>query len=282
MRLSPHVAVVCVLAACSGGGRTPRDAGPIGDAEAPEDASERAVLEPVTEHDVVQRDCRSTRLAPTWWLQPTPLDQCPFGASSNCGTACVTAADCVAEPFGRCVAAPRGRCEYVAGQSTRRPCMEDHECTLASGGRCVRAYRSERSYCQYDEARFNQDDSCALSSDCKLADQGVCVHELTRTFCDYQGCLSDDDCGPGAACLCDQARHHCVPANCREDADCQPGHRCRPSQQVLGSTDGLYCTTDDDPCERDADCARQGEGRVCAYDSRAGRWDCLEQQVVGP
>ena len=127
--------------------------------------------------------------------------------------------------------------------------------------------------------------ACAASSDCTAGLDGSCNNVFGVCTCIYDACLTDDDCGPGAACACDGystgggagssgtfSPIACVPSNCRLDSDCGPGGFCSPSVSGrCGTTAGFYCHTSHDECGDDSDCVAP-DG--CLYSPEVGHWIC--------
>jgi hypothetical protein len=122
---------------------------------------------------------------------------------------------------------------------------------------------------------------CTDDSQCKAARNGRCIGFVGPwdCACSYDACLTDDDCGPGGVCLCDGRGNHCVQAKCSTDADCGPGSLCKPPTWIFdcsygsGVFLGYACTTPNDACIDDRDCAGG-----CVFVPGEGRWAC--RQVV--
>lgn len=122
---------------------------------------------------------------------------------------------------------------------------------------------------------------CTSADECKAGAYGQCVQDSGQIGpfcrCDYS-CRTDADCGSDQACVCggafnEGARARCVTAQCRTDAECSSG-TCGLSTYNNGcqTRTVLACRGDGDACKSDADCR---DGRTCAFDPQAGRWDCL-------
>jgi hypothetical protein len=109
-------------------------------------------------------------------------------------------------------------------------------------------------------------------------DNGRCAFGMIGSYCSYDECFTDDDCGAGRLCSCDggyeSGANVCVEAECRVNADCLSG-RCSPSYGCLlgGGPVGWYCRTTDDRCAADDDCTASPGGR-CAFSVLMRRWDC--------
>lgn len=106
-------------------------------------------------------------------------------------------------------------------------------------------------------------DDCARDSDCSEKPYGYCLLSAPdfTTFCFY-GCRSDSDCGAGSVCVCGNPPR-CAPATCRSDVDCGEGLRCQVYDKSGGcDSPALACTSADDTCSSDTDCAPGG----CEHD----------------
>lgn len=104
--------------------------------------------------------------------------------------------------------------------------------------------------------------SCSTDEDCAEQANGFCDTGFDGgCFCHY-GCETDADCDAGNACLCGEPVGVCVPANCQTDADCADEGLCALYQtdRECGIGTGLACTTSEDECLLDSDCA---EGTIC-------------------
>jgi hypothetical protein len=140
---------------------------------------------------------------------------------------------------------------------------------------------------------------CAVDSDCTGGNDGVCLCApdlvpppsgsgpgtlYTETFCSYDQCFVDSDCGQRVPCDCrdpgiDGTPNVCLSAsNCAVDSDCGPPGFCSPSA-VLGQTPdvGFFCHTENDTCVDDSDCPVPGGPFVeaCRFDTAGAIWHCF-------
>ena len=143
------------------------------------------------------------------------------------GIECMGPWDCEPRPFARCVGFTNMHCVYPgpdAGTSSRMTwCMTDAECLQAPGGRCMRVVT--HSTCQY-EAQCETDADCgeAERCACSISSDLVCVPAQCRQDADCaagERCRRDYVCGyPFGGFFCTSAQDEC-----RDDAECAPG-RC--------------------------------------------------------
>jgi len=159
---------------------------------------------------------------------------------------------------------------------------------------------------------------CSKDSDCTAGLNGRCGNSgggPAGTFCSYDQCFSDSQCGDGGT-VCDcrpssasNAPNYCLASgNCLVDSDCGPGGYCSPSgiacscfgPETSPPTDcgagvctmngkvvpcecsntcgsGYYCHTQCDACVDDSDC---DGGASCNYDLFSKHWVCAP--CVGP
>jgi len=132
--------------------------------------------------------------------------------------------------------------------------------------------------------------TCAADTDCTEGDNGRCVQALGQpTFCSYDQCAKDDDCGAASLCECRNPAQYnangCFHGNCRLDADCGSGGYCSPSAVTLSPncTDGIpigsvgyFCHTPDDECIDADDCATSGSSGGCFFNVDEVRFTCLK------
>ncbi len=143
---------------------------------------------------------------------------------------------------------------------------------------------------------------CARDSDCTAGQDGVCLCApdlvppasgtgpgvlYTETFCSYDECFVDSDCGAHVPCECrDQgiagSPNVCLSAsNCALDSDCPPPGFCSPSPVLGQSPDiGFFCHTPGDTCADDVDCQPPPPGpfvSACRFDMMGGTWRCFQQ-----
>lgn len=124
--------------------------------------------------------------------------------------------------------------------------------------------------------------SCTTDADCGSDGGPWGSTTCLRGVCSFDHCLTDDDCGPNAACACSSnsyggnfAYHAniCVPANCRIDADCGPAGFCSPSRGYCGTFQGFYCHQPTDSCFDPAyDC--DSCSNSCVYSPQAATFVC--------
>jgi hypothetical protein len=193
-------------------------------------------------HRAIAADCPSSRGA----IASSPA--CDATSDPTCPEAdCVTDADCVDGPNGRCSHLHRGPanirlfCTYDA-------CANDDGCT---GGPCScrdSAASAEANRC-FDAG------NCRVDADCGAG--GYCSPSLIGFgFCE---CPTEDlcvDAGDGTGCFVSY------------DGGLPIAVRC-----VCGNTcaaPGFYCHTPCDECTNDTDCA----GGSCLFDAREHRWAC--------
>jgi len=133
--------------------------------------------------------------------------------------------------------------------------------------------------------------ACAQDSDCTMGANGRCLGApspppyeaglgtLCESFCSYDQCFVDSDCGPRLPCLCRDASYDGAPnlclteSNCAIDSQCGPPGFCSPSSTFgEGSPSfGYFCHTLNDLCVDDTDCAPLS---TCQFDDGGDRWIC--------
>jgi hypothetical protein len=125
---------------------------------------------------------------------------------------------------------------------------------------------------------------CETDAQCTSGLNGRCI--VGRgSYCTYDTCFEDSDCGTGSMCLCGSSTwlgNSCSQAGCRVDADC-PGSWCSPTFGTCGNYTGVVgyaCHTAADECVDDADC-ENGPGGYCAYSPMVAHWLCSTSQCVG-
>ena len=138
---------------------------------------------------------------------------------------------------------------YDLGDATGK-CIKDAECTAGLDGRCV-AFPGQPSFCSYD------------------------------------ACSADADCGSASVCDCRNGANFdantCFHGNCQVDADCGPSGYCSPSAVTIGfdcntgvqpGSYGYFCHTPADECVDDADCpSTMGQG-ACLLQPDKAIWAC--------
>ena len=145
---------------------------------------------------------------------------------------------------------------------------------------------------------------CAANSDCTGGQNGVCLCApdlipppsgsgqgllYTQTFCSYDQCYLDSDCGSRTPCDCRDPNifgspNVCLSAsNCAVDSDCGPPGFCSPSP-VLGQTPdvGYFCHSPEDTCIDDVDCpVPKGPYQTqCRFDATSATWHCFEIVLI--
>jgi len=127
--------------------------------------------------------------------------------------------------------------------------------------------------------------TCVTDADCVGGDNGRCTFGRIGSYCDYDICFKDEDCGAAKVCLCDGSRagtgggNACISATCRVDADCG-AFTCSPTLGSCGHYTNFVayrCHTATDACATDADC---GAG-YCAFDDVVGHWACSTDECAG-
>jgi hypothetical protein len=141
--------------------------------------------------------------------------------------------------------------------------------------------------------------TCTSDSQCRTGLDGRCFPFqglVGNGGCSYDECLTDSDCGSGAACLCrgtsaDNSANVCVRGgNCVVDSDCGPGGYCSPSVEQSCLFPHLYfCHTAMDTCIDDSDCPSVDPGprscsilTPCAFDRQEHRWACTQLTCCPP
>jgi hypothetical protein len=130
--------------------------------------------------------------------------------------------------------------------------------------------------------------SCEEDSDC-LGDAAYpLAPHCVQHFCLADQCLTDSDCGAGAACDCSPGgnsdtshANQCAASTCLVDADC-PSGLCSPTTSGCNSFGGYHCRSCADTCSSDSDCAdavtRDEAGdtqqNLCTYVPAVGLWQC--------
>jgi hypothetical protein len=105
--------------------------------------------------------------------------------------------------------------------------------------------------------------ACRYDSDCTAKAYGHCEwsSDIGGTYCAY-GCVTNADCGAGAACLCGAPVGKCVPASCLTDAECGSAFLCSDYAYDPGCGGrAMACQHAADSCAADIDC---GEYDYCA------------------
>jgi hypothetical protein len=147
------------------------------------------------------------------------------------------------------------------------PCAQDSYCTAGQDGRCL---------C---EPVFSAPPGSAPDA----SDQLTILYN--QTFCSYDECFVDSDCGPRVPCDCRDPNIYgnpnvCLSAsNCAVDSDCPPPAFCSLSELPPGQTPniGYFCHTPNDTCIDDADCPSNGALIPdCGFDPTSGIWLCFE------
>ncbi|MEL6178905.1 MAG: hypothetical protein AAFS10_08120 [Myxococcota bacterium] len=125
---------------------------------------------------------------------------------------------------------------------------------------------------------------CQSHEDCPDGANGRCTENRGYSFCTYDQCFTDAECGD-SVCRCGDDQgfgpNVCLNAgNCAVDSDCGVGGYCSPSFGDCGNYGGVigfFCHTPEDACIDDVDC----EGGYCAYNPNTGRWMCSNSECAG-
>jgi hypothetical protein len=111
-------------------------------------------------------------------------------------------------------------------------------------------------------------DECTKDTECTAKPNGYCTpwHQglsnvKNHNFCAY-GCLTDADCGQGAACQCGTEFGTCTSATtCKSDQDCQGG-LCAQFDPCPGVPSyDFACQTSADQCQTDTECRERDSGK---------------------
>jgi hypothetical protein len=145
--------------------------------------------------------------------------------------------------------------------------------------------------------------TCAHNADCTAGQNGRCLSEpnygapdpvtgqeiaYNETYCSYDDCFVDSDCGLRVPCDCRIQNIYGAPnvcllgSNCALDSDCQPPGFCSRSYGLPKEPDyGFFCHTTNDTCIDDVDCPpRVGDTEyTCRFDSTLARWRCFAEPV---
>ena len=133
-----------------------------------------------------------------------------------------------------------------------------------------------------------QNMQCATHADCTEGANGRCSDEarFPGTYCTYDECFSDDDCG-GNACVCgggSAGNNVCVTGECATDGDCGLNGYCSPTLGgcgPFGGTVGYFCHGELDTCTNDSDCDETSPEGYCRYFEDTGAWACATGQCDG-
>jgi len=142
---------------------------------------------------------------------------------------------------------------------------------------------------------------CVVDSDCAGGPNGRCLcapafvtpdsgtgpeTAYNETFCSYDECFVDSDCGPRVPCDCRivgiyGSPNVCLSAsNCAIDSDCSAPGFCSQSVVLDQTPDlGFFCHTTDDTCIDDVDCLLPFAPYrgYCAFDTTRQSWRCFEE-----
>lgn len=142
------------------------------------------------------------------------------------------------------------------------------------------------SACRLPGATGGTGGECASDVDCTAGDNGRCTYGRIGTFCNYDTCFKDEDCGADEVCLCDGSLagtgggNACISADCHVDADCG-AFACSPTLGGCGHYSNFVayrCHRATDTCTIDAEC---GVGGYCAFDEVLGHWQCSTAECAG-
>lgn len=156
------------------------------------------------------------------------------------------------------------------------PCRSHEDCVTKANGSCI-GLPSAR--CEYSTGQGAVSDNCEHDSDCIAGEGGHCPQRLASTFCLYEACRSDADCGFQGTCLCSDTYggdHYCVDEGCRTDTDCSPGQHCQEDESITNYPPIWHCTTATDTCRMHSDCTGSVDN-YCGYDLEKHSWVCRPQ-----
>lgn len=130
--------------------------------------------------------------------------------------------------------------------------------------------------------------SCVMNSDCTAGPNGRCLSGRAGSYCEYDGCFGDAECGEATVCMCGTptgTANRCLSPGCRVDSDC-PNSWCSPTFGTCGNYSGIIsyaCHTAKDDCVDDADCGGtpNASGGYCMFDPLVAHWVCSDSQCVG-
>jgi len=170
--------------------------------------------------------------------------------------------------------------------------------STTGGGAVPTLHRETAPVCSNDRPPGSigagPDGTCVADAECTEGDNGRCVQRLGQpTFCSYDECSVDADCGAASVCECRNPSvfnaNVCVHGNCVLDADCGPSGYCSPSAVTLdpscaegvspGSV-GYFCHTPEDECVDAADCGASPESAACIYQVAEQRFACFTLMCV--
>ena len=197
--------------------------------------------------------------------------------------------------------------DAMAAMDSAAPIAWDGRAPLAhrdadAGAACPRARSADPAVTCGDAGIPLAGNPCARDSDCTSGQDGIClcVPDLvppasgtgpgvlyTETFCSYDECFVDSDCGARVPCECRDpgiagSPNVCLSAsNCALDSDCPPPGFCSPSPVLGQSPDiGFFCHTPGDTCADDVDCQPPPPGpfaSACRFELMGGTWRCFQQ-----
>lgn len=148
-------------------------------------------------------------------------------------------------------------------------------------------HRSERMAC--DDVRDSPEVSmsafgaCTSHAECTEGANGRCLQGRGETYCSYDQCFADSECGGPCDCGEGVEANFCRGGGCQVDSDCGPEGWCSPTYGSCGSFGGVVayeCHTPNDQCTDDSDCADVPNG-YCAFSPEGERWVCGSVQCVG-
>jgi len=175
--------------------------------------------------------------------------------------------------------------------SSPEGCKSDADCKTGLNGRCMglggrsRVTRDARdllgapppppprSRCEYD--------GCVTDKDCGSKMRCVCGADEYRNRCEpIDTCLTDKECGVDHQCQCGRVNglaNYCVEGDCRSAADCANGAACG------NGTGPGFCHGLRDKCSKNEDCSTVPEGAAyCGYAMAQHRWQCRVVLPVPP
>lgn len=141
-----------------------------------------------------------------------------------------------------------------------------------------------------EQADPNPADTCTDDAECTSGLDGRCSYLFSgHKSCTYSACRSDADCGGMAVCGCglgiDKANVCLTNSECRTSSDCAAGQYCvlsalpgvpigDGSVTFYGQAWGYFCTTSQDRCRSESDCASQPHDHSCVYYTTLKSWGC--------
>lgn len=246
------------------------------------------------EHNIVEETCASSRYSRDFVVDPwLECDWKPGSRNERvCAphVECLGPQDCAGNAFVRCVGSGSITCVYpvpkneVCQSNSDCKSLPDGECMPASGtellctpeGEC----KAQTPYCVYPATWA----TCETDADCTVAAGGYCKRSIGETRCNTSvQCFTDLDCPSNQRCACGNydTAMICVNAECRADRDCGISGLCLRSD-ICGYGGTFNCSTANDECHSNQDCASSLPGASCLYNPDDLRWRCTEVSCESP